>query len=249
MVRAMLWLSVVLALFVCALPRHPAHALDSQDDEARALFEAGLVAFESARFESALLYFSRSLALSKRAKLHYNIGLTLERLERSHEAVEAYSAYLTALPDADNRDEVEARLSILRSAAPPLVLAIPARETAPPPVVKLDQRAPLKKTHLRSKRLAIGLLASGGALALGGGALVLLAQHAKNKVEDAPQGGSWPALEDDEARVKPLSITGFTVLGAGAAALTVGTVLLFKARSRRLDVALQPYGLRIRGTF
>ncbi|AKF11592.1 hypothetical protein DB32_008741 [Sandaracinus amylolyticus] len=86
----------------------------SRDAEARALFEAGRVAFADGRFEDALEYFERSHELSGRPELLYNIGTSSDRLRREREAVSAFEAYLAALPDAPNRREVEGRLRVLR---------------------------------------------------------------------------------------------------------------------------------------
>jgi tetratricopeptide (TPR) repeat protein len=86
----------------------------SHDAEARALFQAGSVAFNDGRFEDALSYFTRSHELSGRPELLYNIGTTQDRLRREPEAVSAFEAYLEAVPDAHNRREVEGRLRVLR---------------------------------------------------------------------------------------------------------------------------------------
>lgn len=86
----------------------------SRDAEARALFEAGRVAFGDGRFEDALSYFQRSHELSGRPELLYNIATTADRLRREREAVEAFEGYLAAVPDAPNRREVEGRLRVLR---------------------------------------------------------------------------------------------------------------------------------------
>lgn len=86
----------------------------SHDAEARALFQAGSVAFNDGRFEDALSYFTRSHELSGRPELLYNIGTTQDRLRREPEAVAAFEAYLEAVPSAHNRREVEGRLRVLR---------------------------------------------------------------------------------------------------------------------------------------
>lgn len=86
----------------------------SRDAEARALFEAGRVAFGDGRFEDALAHFQRSHELSGRPELLYNIGTTADRLRREAEALEAFEGYLAAVPDAPNRREVEGRLRVLR---------------------------------------------------------------------------------------------------------------------------------------
>ncbi|MDQ3031454.1 MAG: tetratricopeptide repeat protein [Myxococcota bacterium] len=86
----------------------------AHDAEARALFEAGRVAFSDGRFEDALSHFQRSYDLSGRADLLYNIGTSQDRLRHEAEAVAAFERYLELVPDAENRREVEGRLRVLR---------------------------------------------------------------------------------------------------------------------------------------
>lgn len=250
MIRVLLCLSLWLAFVAPLFPTAQAHALDSHDDEARALFEAGLVAFESQRFESALLYFSRSLELSRRAKLHYNIGITLERLDRPREAAAAYTEYLEELPEADNRDEVEARLAVLHGEAGALP-PVSATQAKPEPLEEAPKVATPVPAPKPDKRRPIALaLTVGGATLLAGGAVLLgLTARAINKVEDARQDSSWKNVKDDEARIMPLSVAGFAAVGVGAATLAVGSVLLLKKRSTRVDVAALPYGLSVKGAF
>ncbi|MCX7807199.1 MAG: tetratricopeptide repeat protein, partial [Deltaproteobacteria bacterium] len=76
---------------------------EAKDQEARALFQAGQVAFEDGRFEDALQYFRRSYELSGRPALLYNIGLAADRLRRDEEALSAFERYLAEVPDARNR--------------------------------------------------------------------------------------------------------------------------------------------------
>ncbi len=99
-------LTAILPLPVCA--QTPA-----QDAEARALFEAGRVAFVDERFADALGYFQRSYELSQRPELLYNIGLVHDRLRHDREALEAFRGYVEALPGAENRASVEARIRVL----------------------------------------------------------------------------------------------------------------------------------------
>lgn len=113
------WLSaLILASFVNGMaPRAliaQTDASESADVEARALFQAGLVAFGDGRYENALDYFERAYELSGRTQLLFNIGTTADRLRQEEKALEAFERYLAAHPDAENRREVEARLRILK---------------------------------------------------------------------------------------------------------------------------------------
>jgi hypothetical protein len=92
------------------------------DEEARLLFEAGARAFEDGRFEVALERFREAYELSHQPALLYNIGQSADRVRLDREALEAFEAYLAAVPGARNRREVEGRVAALRrilEAAPP----------------------------------------------------------------------------------------------------------------------------------
>ena len=127
-IAAALWLSLVAARAHAQTADPPqADAADApaaeaaapneaRDQEARALYQAGVVAFEDGRFEDALGYFERSHELSGRPELLYNIGTSADRLRRNAQALEAFRAYLDALPDAENRRSVERRIEVLEEA-------------------------------------------------------------------------------------------------------------------------------------
>lgn len=88
----------------------------SHDEEARALFEAGRIAFRDGRFEEAREHFQRSYDLSRRAELLYNIASAEDRLRNDEAALSGFELYLREVPDAPNRAEVEARIGVLRAA-------------------------------------------------------------------------------------------------------------------------------------
>ena len=94
----------------------PTEPPSAQEQEARALFEAGRAAFNDGRFEDSLGYFRQSYELSGRPELLFNIGTSADRLRLNQEALDAFERYLAALPDAPNRREVEGRIRVLRRA-------------------------------------------------------------------------------------------------------------------------------------
>lgn len=110
-------LVVGICLSVGVLHAAPAAAQTSPAEaEARSVFDAGEVAFRDGRFHDALVYFKRSYALSSRPALLFNIGLCHDRLRDDDEAIRAYEQYLTEVPAATNRAEVDDRLGALRAA-------------------------------------------------------------------------------------------------------------------------------------
>jgi hypothetical protein len=98
---------------------------DSDRQAARALLDAGTIAFRQLRYEDALENFQQAYKLTHDPLLLFNIGLTYERLFRLPEAVKALEGYLAAMPDAPNRPAAEERIRVMREhidqtpAAPP----------------------------------------------------------------------------------------------------------------------------------
>jgi len=89
-------------------------ASSGADEEARAMFLTGREAYAAGNYENALEAFRQAFEMSNRPELLFNIGQTADRLRRDRDARDAFQAYLRAVPDADNRVEVEARLRVLR---------------------------------------------------------------------------------------------------------------------------------------
>ncbi len=110
-----------------------APAAADRTDEAKGLFVAARAAFDAGRYTDALDYFERSFALSKRPELLYNIGIVRDRLRDDERALEAYDAYLAALPNAPNRVEVEKRAAAIRAALAARQAQSPAVASAPTP--------------------------------------------------------------------------------------------------------------------
>ena len=86
------------------------------DQAARRVFVSASQAFAAGEYEVALERFKQAYSLSPRPTLLYNIAATLDRLRRDAEAVEALKRYLEAVPDADDRTEIEARIRVLEAA-------------------------------------------------------------------------------------------------------------------------------------
>lgn len=81
--------------------------------EWRTLYDAGSAAFDAGRLTEALDDFTRAHDRGGPAALLYDIALTLDRLNRTADAIAAYHRYIDAVPEASNRDVVEARLEQL----------------------------------------------------------------------------------------------------------------------------------------
>lgn len=113
-------------------------AARSRDVQARSLFLLGETAFSNGLYAEALDHFERAYELSPRPQLLYNIGASADRLRQNEKALLSFVEYLEALPQAPNRNAVEARLRVLREEieredALEAELARAEADTGPPP--------------------------------------------------------------------------------------------------------------------
>ncbi len=117
--RSALWVAfaviIVSALFGGSASAQAGGEAPDRDVEARAIFQSGRDAYARGEYAQALEAFRDAFELSGRAELQFNIGQAADRLRRDREALGAFEAYLTAVPGAENRVEVEARMRVLRS--------------------------------------------------------------------------------------------------------------------------------------
>ncbi|MET0340193.1 MAG: outer membrane protein assembly factor BamD [Polyangiales bacterium] len=113
-----------------------------REASARSAFEAGRDAYDRGAFGEALTYFERAHALSPKPELLYDIGHAADSDGQTTRAIAAYSAYLEAYPDSDNRAYVRARLEKVRAQEKLRTVAAPSRAPAEGPVVEATRGAP-----------------------------------------------------------------------------------------------------------
>lgn len=197
------------------------------DHEARALFDAGNLAFSEGRYENAVEHFQRAYELSRRPELLYNIGVAAERLRRDAVALQAFRDYLAQVPDTAQRAAVESRIAILEA-------AVAARESGDeePATPGTELEAGPSEVDLASPGSGadttgpVVLTASGSVVALVGGILLGMAVGDTSSVENAERGTRWDTVSDAYSRAEPLSIAGGVMLGTGAAVAIGGLVWL-----------------------
>jgi tetratricopeptide (TPR) repeat protein len=136
--------SCVALLVLLALPR-PALADAAGDKLAHAYLLTARDAFQKGHIEEALNQFTEAYRASGRPAFHYNIGICLERLGRTEEAIAAFQRYLAEEPHPTDARSVRERIETLRAklraqrppatpaASPPTPAASPPTPAAPPP--------------------------------------------------------------------------------------------------------------------
>jgi tetratricopeptide (TPR) repeat protein len=268
-------LAVVLASIVGLASATPTFAQDRQDAEARALFQAGQVAFEDGRFDSALEYFQRAYDLSHRAALLYNIGTAADRLRQDRVALDAFEHYLEAEPNSANRAEVSSRVQVLRRAlatseTSTATTTAATTTTTPAASVGLATSGEAATTASSSASGASAspssmqvppsedtgpgiapwiLFGSGLAVTVAGAVLVGVAASNVASVEGAAQGSRWSSVSGSYDQSEPLSIAGFVCLGVGVAGAAGGLGWALAGGGSRTEVAILPGSVSVRGSF
>lgn len=166
----------------------------SYDAEARALFEAGRLAFDAGRYEDALQHFQGAYRRSQRPQLLFNVGVAADRSGRVAEAISAYEKFLESVPEDAQRPWIEARLAELRAlppggalppapnpfaqptspppevAPPPDTTPVPAPEAEPPPPTRPSVQPAASSTESREELVVSPRSRVPGVLLLGVGA-------------------------------------------------------------------------------
>ena len=108
--------AALVGLLVCASAA-PALAQGEDESEARMHFRVGRAYYDSGRFLEAAHEFEEAYRQSDRPQLLYNIFVAYRDAGRLQEAMEALRRYLELVPDAENRDQLTARLAAMERVA------------------------------------------------------------------------------------------------------------------------------------
>ena len=213
--------------------------------EARRQFELGVAEYEAGQLESALVRFSRAHALSHAAELLYNVATVHERLRHDEEALQAYEAYLEAVPDAADRETIEARVRILRDAIAPEPEPEPTIE-APVVVLPIDPIRVDAPAPSASDPAPWILTGTGLAVAAAGGVLVALGAMDASTVTSTT---SWADAASARDRSPTFTGAGLAAIGVGAVTAVIGIVWGTTQSSSAPRLAIGPGSLSITGTF
>lgn len=133
--------------------------------------------FEAGSWDAALVEFTASYQLSGERDLLHNISWTHEKAGRSKEALEFAERYLAACRGTEDEERAQKRVTFLRqrysnaglptSPAVPVPVDTPTAQT-PQNAVNGATVVAGQPEKAKPPGIAVGLLAGGGALALGG---------------------------------------------------------------------------------
>ncbi len=248
----------------------------AQDNRARDAFREATVAYDTGRFEDALRLFQEAYDLSDRTTLLYNIGLVSERLQRDEEAVAAYEEFVRAMPNAPQRENVEGRIQVLRTAiaereanaarieaerAAALAQFEEEAEREQRQAAEQARAEALEETRLVYVPPGPGpyyLMAIGAAVTVAGGVFLALGARSIANVENAEMGASWNEVSLDHDRGPRFALTGWVLGGVGIGTVLTGLIWHFaggkNVRASDLESASVSIGvgvgsLSLQGTF
>ena len=202
-------------------------------------YASGTRFFEEGQWDASLVEFTASFQLSGERDLLHNISWTHEKAGRTREALDYAERYLAACRGSEDEERATKRVAFLKAKygesasgtastvqSAPVPVGIPTTQNA----ASAATAVPISEGKAKPPAVAIGLLAGGGALALGGigclaGAWSTAAQASSADLTFAQGSG----LID---RGHSLNATGIALTVAGGA-LVVGGAVTWAVLARR----------------
>lgn len=218
-------------------------------------FAAGTRAYAEGDFEAALKRFRRAYELTESPDLLYNIATVSDRMRLDEAALEAYEGYLKARPTSADREHVESRIEVLRSAIEArrraeLDAEIEARKAAVEAAARVKAERPLTQYVGPGPGPWI-TIGAGSASLVTGAVLFGLGQRDQSSVENAPPGSSFSSVEDMADRGPKRTKAGISLMAIGGAAVVGGVIwqLTGGHEEKMPEVSIGPTGISVRGRF
>lgn len=207
------------------------------DAQARAHFRVGRTLYDAGRFAEAAVEFEAAYGLSGRPDLLYNIYLAHRDAQQSEAALTALRNYLAAVPDAPDREHLQARLTALESTVAEQRAAEEEREREREEAEAqlAAARAEAEANRARSRPLWPWALVGGGAaLAAGGIAMGVVAtsdadalRRACDTFNGAPVCNPSVNVVSRRSDIQVLAGVGDALWITGAIVGVTGLVLFF----------------------
>jgi tetratricopeptide (TPR) repeat protein len=230
-------LATIVIVFTC-------NTIARADDRAlaREHYVKGTNAFDLGSYDEAVSEYTAAYRLKNDPALLYNIAQAHRLAGHAADALHFYKIFLSKLPDAPNRSEIETKIAELQK----LVEQQKNSETSPPTGVKPQSPQEAKPVETapaetaaaspatvaqpdqhrgRTKKIAGLVVGAIGLAALAGGiGLSVAAQQAGDALTALDQsGGTFDPAK--ESAGKSYGIAGPAMIGIGAAALIAGVVV------------------------
>ena len=197
--------------------------------------------FETGQYDAALVEFEAAFRLSGESDFLHNISWTHEKAGRIKEAIEYAVRYQSAVQDAEEQERARRRVEFLKqryasgATEPTTAPSSPITPAPQPPSVPQNAPSPAPEppkpgSQHKVPPLSIGLLAGGGALALGGIGCLAGAWSTSQQV-----GNTDLTFVEGSAlssRGHALNATGIALTVVGGAVVAGGATWAILARRR-----------------
>ena len=214
------------ALVIAVLVASASASAAEPSAEARRLYAEGKAEYAQGHYAEAVGLFERSYALSESPALLFNMAQAhrLAGPEHCGDALSLYKSYLAAQPDAENKKEVEERISQLGDCSAAQKSVAPATTTAPPAAPSVVRVAPPPSAPVPVARPNAGL-PTGPVLVTGTGAALLVAggvlySRAWEKHREAEK--NCPCYPGTYSTWEVLTNVSYAILAVGGATLAGG---------------------------
>jgi len=204
----------------------PAFAQPTADDRARAktLFDDGSSEYRAEHYDRAIDLFQQAYQLSHAPGLLFNIAQAYRLKGDCAHALEYYQRSLAEDVTADNRAEMQERVTEMQACVPPAPVPPPTPAIVTPPVIATHAAVePPPRAHRRYAPLVT--TAAGAAVALTGAILYWRARVKFDEVEP-----TCPCPEGSFSGWEKATTASYVMMGAGALAAAGG--LVFQLRGR-----------------
>lgn len=199
--------------------------------EARRLYAEGKAEYAQGHYQDAVKLFERSYALFESPALLFNMAQAQRLAGPLHcaDALALYKSYLAALPDAENRREVEERIAELGDCPPVADKTSVAEAPAPPapaPAAVAPEVSPVRVTMVppppappvaRSHTAPVVVAGTGVALLVAGGVLYARAWDKHREAERV-----CPCYPGTYGTWEVLTNVSYALMAVGGAAVAGG---------------------------
>ena len=215
--------------------------------QALRLFEESDGAYKRGEFAHAAVLLEKAHALHPEPVLLYNLGRAYEGLGKNEKAIEAYSRYLRAAPQAQDRGALEQRIRTLRRQLEERK-ALEEKRAKPrepsPPVADKEESSSGFPGPLPWVVAGVGVAGIGAGLYLG-----LRAQSVRDDAQAQPVQSQ---AADEYSRAETLASTAnvFLIAGGVLAAGGVTWLIIDKSRTKKtgsLSLSIGPASVALRG--
>jgi tetratricopeptide (TPR) repeat protein len=198
-------------------------------DRARQLYEDGVARYDAGDYAEAIRAWQASYTMSPAPLLLFNMGQAYRLSGNCARAMEHYDRYVRAVPNPDNRNELDQALESCRA-----TLARPSKLGSASPFT-----LPAAPSTHRTRRL-VGYVVGGGGIALGG--IAVLAALDGRRLSSLEQNvATWtPTDNANQRRGRLDNALAWSFAGAGAVAVGVGVALVVTSRSTERAIAVVP---------